>query len=117
MASSQTMELKVKLLFVDFTLCDITITITCHGDGVVFPHMLEVEVSLLKDTVASFKDLIFDKAEEKGFNMEGIDPEAVFIGFQDDAYQAAEYYHEGKKLKDFENVPRYAFLGHYLSAM
>lgn len=113
MASSQTVELKAKYDFVNFLLRDIVITITCYGDGEVFPQMLEVK-AYLKDTVADLKDLILNQAEEEGFNMEGIDPEAVFIGFEDDLDQPSHYYRDGTKLMDFERLPRYAILSHYL---
>lgn len=116
MASSQSMELKAKYDFVKFLLRDIIITITCYGNGEVFPQMVQV-VLYLNDTVEDLKDLIINQAEDDGFNisiMERIDPAEVYIGFQDDLDQPLYYYRDGTKLMDFDSLPRYAILSHYL---
>lgn len=66
-----------------------------------------------EDTVAGFKDHIFDKAKEECFSMAGIDQQKMIIFFRSDGDGTLRYYLDDTK---FEGItcPKFAFLPGFL---
>ena len=91
------------------------ITIYFYGDGETFPPHFSVDVSP-EDTVAGVKDRIFNKSEDKGYNMAGIDQQSMIVCFPDDGDdKLCHYYLDKTKVRDFTpNVPMVAFLPCFL---
>ncbi|KAG0027220.1 hypothetical protein BGZ81_005784, partial [Podila clonocystis] len=85
------------------------ITVTCYGGGDKFPWRSSVTVSK-EDTVAGLKDHIFNKAEDEGFSMEGIDLQSTTVCFLDDGDNKTYVYLDDIHLKDFDSTPKFAFL-------
>lgn len=78
-----------------------------------FPDTFDVKATR-EDTVTGFKELLFIAAEERGFNMEGIDPDSVFIAFWDADEEEAKMYNGFVKLAKIRPTPTLAFLRGYL---
>lgn len=67
----------------------------------------------LVDTVTEFKDLLF-KAEERGFNTEGIAPDFVFIAFWDADDTDTKVYRDTIKFFNFDSEPTDGYFNGYL---
>ncbi|KAG0344768.1 hypothetical protein BG005_001681 [Podila minutissima] len=91
-----------------------TITVYFYGDGETFPLFSSVEVSP-EDTVAGLKDHIFNKADDKGFDMAGFDQESMEVDFRDVDSENPCFYSNETKLKDFEEPCDVAFLPCFFS--
>lgn len=82
----------------------VTTTITCKGDGVMFPYRFDVKLHF-QDDVITWE--FVDKEANASFPCHVLQPDKIFFGSEHDIVASPVFYKDETMFANFLSLPRY----------